>query len=124
VVVVGPGEEEVARRVAASSGVRLPVVGDDTDVAGLAGLVSEVDVVVGNDSGPVQLAAVFGTPVVAIFGPTDADRTRPHGAPVRIVRRDLDCAPCGRPTCPLGHHACMTELSVDEVVEAIDDLVR
>ena len=31
VVVVGPGEEEVARRVAASSGVRLPVVGDDTD---------------------------------------------------------------------------------------------
>mgnify|MGYP002065386322 CR=1 FL=1 len=54
------------------------------------------------------------------FGPTDADRTRPHGAPVRIVRRDLDCAPCGRPTCPLRHHACMTELSVDEVVEAIE----
>jgi len=123
VVVVGPGEQQVAARVTEASGVRLPVVGADTDVAGLAGLVSELDLVVGNDSGPVQLAAVFGTPVVAIFGPTDPDRTRPVGAAARVVRRPLECAPCRRSTCPLGHHACMTELSVEEVMEAVDDLV-
>lgn len=123
VVLVGPGEEHVAARVNEASGLRLPALGADTDVAGLAGLVSELDLVVGNDSGPVQLAAVFGTPVVAIFGPTDPDRTRPVGATARVVRRRLECAPCRRSTCPLGHHACMTELSVDEVMEAVDDLV-
>ncbi len=123
VVVVGPGEEPVAAQVAEASGLRLPVVGADTDVAGLAGLVAELDLVVGNDSGPVQLAAVLGTPVVAIFGPTDPDRTRPVGPTARVVRRPLECAPCRRSTCPLGHHACMTELSVAEVMEAVDDLV-
>ena len=123
VIVVGPGEQDVAAQLVAACGRRLPVLGPDVDVAGLAGLMSELDLVVGNDSGPVQLAALFGTPVVAIFGPTDPVRTRPHGAPVRVVRHQIECVPCRRPVCPLLHHACMVELSVDRVEEAVLDLL-
>lgn len=121
VMVVGPGEDDVALATAAGSTRGHPILGADTDVAGLAGLVSELDLVIGNDSGPVQLAATFGTPVVAIFGPTDPRRTCPSGAPVRVVRHDIECAPCGRPTCPLDHHGCMEGLSVDRVLAAVPE---
>jgi heptosyltransferase-2 len=121
VMVVGPGEDAVALAAAAGSTRDYPILGADTDVAGLAGLVTELDLIVGNDSGPVQLAATFGTPVVAIFGPTDPRRTRPLGATVQVVRREIECAPCARPTCPLVHHACMDGLSVDRVLAAVAD---
>ena len=89
------------------AGFVLPVVGSDLDVAGLAAIVSGVRALVGNDSGPVQLAAAFGTPVVAIFGPTDPTRTGPRGAKHRIVK-----SPAG-----------IGAISVDQVEAAILDLL-
>jgi ADP-heptose:LPS heptosyltransferase len=110
VIVVGPGEEEIAEELSASARMDLPVLGQDTDIAGLAAISTGLGVLVGNDSGPMQLAACLGTPVVALFGPTDPGRTAPLGPGHRVVSP----AP--------GREKCMQSISVDEVEAAIIDL--
>ena len=77
---------------------------------------------VGGDTGLMHLAAAFGVPVVALFGPTHpADGHWCHtGA---VVQVDLACRPCsrhGQPQCPVGDHACMTTISVDDVLHAME----
>ena len=70
--------------VAASGGAARLVCGG---VAGLVALTGRAALVVGGDSGPVHLAAALGTPVVALFGPTDPARNGPRGAgPIRVLR--------------------------------------
>jgi heptosyltransferase-2 len=81
-------------------------------------------VLVTNDSAPLHLATAVGTPVVAVFGPTvTAFGFGPRGARDRVVEHpSLACRPCsahGPQTCPLGHHRCMRELSVESVVAAV-----
>jgi heptosyltransferase II len=56
-------------------------------------------------------------PSVSIFGPTDPGRTVIPGAS-RVIRKEIGCGPCYQKECPLRHHRCMTEISVDEVYEA------
>jgi ADP-heptose:LPS heptosyltransferase len=119
VVVIGPGEEEAAREVQRAAGWEVPVVGADLDIAGLAGVLARLSALVGNDSGPMHLAAVVGTPGVALFGPTDPARTGPLGEGHMVLRRDLECAPCGQRRCPLGHTDCLHQLEVDVVDEAL-----
>ncbi len=116
VVLVGPGEEAVAEAVAAAAGHHLPVLGPDLDVLGLAGLLAHLPVVVSNDSGPMHLAAMAGSRVVGLFGPTDPRRTAPLGEGNVVISRELSCAPCFEPVCPLGTRACMAEIGVDEVL--------
>jgi heptosyltransferase-2 len=119
VVVVGPGEEQLAREVAASAALPVPVVGTRVDVAGLAGVLSHLAALVGNDSGPMQLAALLGVPVVALFGPTNPLRTGPRGRGSAVVSRRLRCAPCFQPRCPLVHSDCLAGLAVAEVERAV-----
>lgn len=85
VILIGPGEEAIAEEVCNAARYELPVIGRDTDIAGLAAVTTGLRFLVGNDSGPLQLAACLGTPVVAIFGPTDPGRTAPRGPGHRVV---------------------------------------
>lgn len=121
-LVIGPGEEAIAAAAAAASGRPLPVLGADLDPAELAGLLKRADVVVSNDSGPMHLAAAVGTPVVAIFGPTDPGRTGPTGVPSRILDRYVFCSPCYLKECPYGHE-CMKEIAVGEVARAVEEML-
>ena len=54
---------------------------------------------------------------MSIFGPTDPDRTVIPGAS-RVVRKPFACQPCYKRECPLMHHGCMNEISVDDVFAA------
>jgi heptosyltransferase-2 len=120
-VVIGPGEEDLAREVAAASGLELPSLGASLDPEQLAALLSLATLFVGNDSGPMHLAAAVGTPVVAFFGPTDPGRTAPSGAPARVLDRYLFCSPCFLKTCPY-RHECMEEIGVDDAMRAIEEV--
>jgi heptosyltransferase-2 len=111
VVVIGPGEAPVAEALCVAAGRKLPVIGENRDVAGLAALTAVIRVLVGNDSGPMQVAARFGTPVVAIFGPTEPGRTGPLGGGHRTV----SCSP--------DRSNCIRNVSVDEILAAISDLL-
>ena len=95
-----------------------------TDLFELAEWYRRCAVVVTNDSGPMHLAAAVGTPVVAIFGPTDPALTGPYGKGHTILRAALPCAPCfnGRCTNP-DSMACMKAISVAEVLAAVQKFI-
>lgn len=76
-----------------------------------------------NDSGSQHMAALSGTPTVSIFGPTVLSfGYRPWNSKAIIVEKTgLSCRPCGKhghQKCPIGTHACMKEISADEVFRA------
>jgi len=112
----GPGERDLARRIADESGVPLLDTTGNSIAEALA-LLARCDLVVGGDTGLVHSARALGRPAVLIFGPTDPAR---HAflADERPVRIELECSPChdhGPERCPLGHHRCMADLEVDDV---------
>jgi heptosyltransferase II len=116
VLLTSPGEREQAARIATTcNGV--PMVGHDGDVLELAAAISQCAAVITNDSGPLHVATALAVPSVSIFGPTDPERTVIPGA-TRVVRQKLACQPCYQRECPLGHHRCMADVSVDEVFKA------
>ncbi len=116
VILTSPGEHAQAEAIAAAC-EGIPIVGQDGDVLQIAAAISHCSVIVTNDSGPLHLAAALAVPSVSIFGPTDPDRTVIPGAS-RVLRKQMVCGPCYERECPLKHHGCMTQISVDEVYEA------
>ena len=117
VLIAGPKELWLAVRIHEETGKIHPVVGPDLDLAGLASVLGRLDLLVTNDSGPMHLAASMGVPCVALFGPTDPSRTRPVGPDNEVLYTDRWCSPCFRRRCPLLHHRCMRDLTVEQVVE-------
>jgi heptosyltransferase-2 len=113
VLLTSPGERPQAEAISAAT-KGLPIIGYDGDVLHLAAAISHCSVVVTNDSGPLHLATALAIPSVSIFGPTDPGRTVIPGAS-RVVRRPFACQPCYKRDCPLMHHGCMNEITVDEV---------
>ncbi|MGD0061688.1 MAG: glycosyltransferase family 9 protein [Verrucomicrobiia bacterium] len=90
-----------------------------TDLFQLAELYRRCQVVVTNDSGPMHLAAAVGTPVVAIFGPTDPALTGPYGDRHVVLRAGVRCSPCFKDSCANKvHMECMKLITVEQVLEA------
>ncbi len=98
----------------------------------LAALLKRSEMVLGNDSGPMHLAASMGTKTVSLFGPVDGSVYGPFPAREsygshRVVSKGLACRPCYRgfrfPPCPW-ENGCLRELSVEEVWEAVVDLME
>ena len=116
VILWGPGEEEEARALQATAGQGV-FLSCPTDVPELLALLKKVDMYIGGDTGVMHLAAFAGTPVVAIFGPTDALINGPYGPHCRVVRRELPCSPCKNKECRA--RACLDGISVDEVLDAV-----
>jgi heptosyltransferase-2 len=112
--------DEVVRRLPAESTVD---VAGDCDLLSLAALLATLDLFVTGDTGPMHLAAAVGTPIVAVFGPSDPVRYAPRGRHDRIVRVDLPCSPCNRIRLPpercVGHTPdCLVHVSADLVFAA------
>lgn len=87
-----------------------------TDLALAAAVLSLVDLLVTNDTGPAHIASALGRPTLVIFGPTNPLTTRPFSPAGEIVRQPPDCAPCMLRDCPIDHR-CMTAISPQEVFE-------
>ena len=115
-LLTSPRERQQAEAISAFCD-GLPIVGQDGDVLQLAAAISHCTAVITNDSGPLHLATALAIPSVSIFGPTDPGRTVIPGAS-RVIRADVPCHPCYERACPLGHHRCMSEISVSEVYDA------
>lgn len=130
----GRAEAGLTARVAAAAGARGRDVGGRTTIPWLAAALAECDVLLTNDTGPMHFAAAVGTPVVAIFGSSDPRRTGPLGVPARVLwRSDLPCVPCLKNRCPRtgrgtilpdAVNECLNLIGVEEVVEAVDSLLR
>lgn len=120
----GPMESDLIGRLLAGR----PKVLDrrKTTVGTLRDELSLVSAVIVGDSGPAHIARALGTPVVALFGPTDPAMVR-DPTPYREITLGLDCQPCsshGDAVCPLGHHQCLEEMTPEKVLDVLDDLLR
>lgn len=82
-------------------------------------LLSLADAVVSNDSGLMHVAAALGRPQVAVFGPSDPLRTGPHNAKAHVLRLGIECSPCNKRVCPLGHHRCLEDLAPAQVLDRL-----
>lgn len=94
-----------------------------TSLAQAMALIRACDLFVTNDSGLMHVAAALKTPLVAIFGSTNAVATGPFSERAKVVQKDLPCRPCMKTTCR-GDFACMMEIGDDEVYSAVIDLMR
>lgn len=121
-VTFGPGEEELARRVAASSasGCATPFASSLPEFVALA---RRARVFVGGDTGPLHLAAAAGAPIVGIYGPTSALRNGPFDPKDRTIgRTDIGCRTgCHRRTCD--NWICM-EIPVDAVQRVVEARIQ
>lgn len=92
-----------------------------TSIKGLAALLKRARLLVTNDSGPMHIAAAVGTPVAAIFGPTDPVRTGPYGRFHRVITAGVECAPCLKREC--ADVKCLTGLSIDAVFDEVNAML-
>ena len=125
-VLCGPAERGLAREIV--RGACHPWVqslADDRPSIGLSkACVRRSGLMVTTDSGPRHFAAAFNVPVITLFGPTDqawSENDHPQAVHLQL---ELDCVPCQQRTCPLSHHRCMRDLSIDEVFRAVKSLLE
>jgi heptosyltransferase-2 len=123
VLVLGSAvERPVAEAVAAATRAPCRVLCGETSLEQLVGVLAQVRLLLTNDSGPMHVAAALGTPLVAVFGSTDWRETAPVGQSHRLVREDVDCAPCLLRECPIDHR-CMTRVDAERVSAAALELL-
>ncbi len=117
----GPGEVEIGRDIeAATSCSPLNLIGK-TSIREMMAVLASCQLMVTNDSGPMHVAAAYGVPLVAVFGPTDHTTTSPWSDHFQIVRKEADCAPCLLRQCPTDHR-CMEAITADDVLAAAEQV--
>ena len=87
-------------------------------------LIAGINVLVTNDSGLMHVASAFDIPVIALYGSTDYRHTPPFSRQSHIMSLNLECAPCQKRECPLGHHDCMNRLMPDQVFDELKNIVE
>jgi heptosyltransferase II len=117
------GDKEIAAQVRRHARVPLVDLTGMTTLAQAMALMARCRLFLTNDSGLMHAAAALGVPVVAIFGSTDPERTRPRGELCRVVRKPVPCAPCLKTECPTDRR-CMGLISVDEVYEVAKTILN
>lgn len=123
----GPDELDIASDI--EKGLKKAQIKNYTNLAGktsiktLCETIGGLDLFITGDSGPMHVAAAFKVPTVAIFGPTKDEETSQWMNPKSIiVKKDMDCAPCMKRTCPLEHHECMKLISSAAVLDAVNTI--
>jgi len=106
-----PADAEVGAAVTAAAPAA-SLVGRDTPAL-LPAVLAELDVLVSGDTGVAHLAAALGTPVVALFGPTDPALSAPRGR-ATVVTSPVPCAPCFYRHCPI-EHPCLRDIDAARV---------
>jgi lipopolysaccharide heptosyltransferase II len=126
-VVIGAGfERELGEEVVRHARGRTTNVAGDTSVQQTAALLARARALVTNDTGPLHLATAVGTPVVAIFGPTNVGKWGPRGAR-DVVITDDSCPdrPCYylsyMPDCE--HRKCLTQIPAQRVIDALQSIL-
>ena len=114
----GPGEEALADRLVAVEprAAKAP----RGDVAALARGLRAHDLLVSGDSGARHVAVGVGLPTVAFFGPTDIPTATPPEGAHRTLTSPIECAPCQRLACPLAENFCLTRVTPEQALDAVE----
>ena len=124
----GPNERKLQSQVAGKMDT-LPILVKTENLREVAALIAACDVYIGNDTGPMHIAAAVRTPVIALFGSTNHIRSGPYGEKHTVVQSgmELGCNPChpGRYPggCGAGSCAVIDGITVEQVLDAVIDMV-
>lgn len=120
----GPNEVGMAKDIESRlNGVSVTNLAGKTSIQELCSMIGGLELFITNDSGPMHVAAAYQVPTVAVFGPTrHLETSQWMNEKSSIVRHALECAPCMKRECPLGHHECMKSITSFEVIEAVKKL--
>ncbi len=120
-IACGPAEREMARRIAedADHPAVVSLAEEDLSLGLTKAVVRRADLLVTTDSGPRHFAQPFNVPVITLFGPTHQAWSETDNPLATHLQQPVDCGPCQERTCPLQHHRCMRDLSVDKVFRAV-----
>jgi heptosyltransferase-2 len=120
-VLCGPGERADAAAIesAANHPKVKSLASEDVSFGTTKAIIRRSRLLVTTDSGPRHIASALNTPTIVLFGPIDPRWSRNYQRQSIELTIPLDCAPCGQRTCPLGHHRCMRDLTVYQVLKAV-----
>lgn len=119
--ICGPRERETAAaiEVLANHPRVASMAQQDLSLGVAKACIRRSQLMVTTDSGPRHIAAAFDVPVVTLFGPIDF-RWNDTRHPLAVnLQHHVECRPCGKSVCPLQHHRCMSEHTVDRVYAAV-----
>jgi heptosyltransferase-2 len=115
-------ETQVSEEVKQQMHNRCTMLTGKTNLEELVALLSIVDMLVTNDTGPAHIASALNRPTLVIFGPTNPLTTSPFSDTGAIVREPPDCAPCMLRDCPIDHR-CMTAISPEQVYDRVRSML-
>ena len=122
VLVGGNGEKPIVDKMLGCASHKLVNLVGDLNIMETAAFIARCHLFITNDSGPMHVAALVKTPVVAIFGPTRPKKNAPYGRHV-VIRKEMDCSPCYdwrfSRIKDCGHLSCIRDISVGDVKSAI-----
>jgi heptosyltransferase-2 len=116
-----PGEKEKVSAIAKGLPGRVHNLAGRLSLRQTIILLTGCRLVICNDSGLMHIASSLQVPLLAIFGPTEQQKTPPLAGPRRLLYHGADCAPCRYRECPTDHR-CMTAVTCAEVLASAEDL--
>lgn len=112
-------ERGLGEQIRAGGGGRVFNLCGETSLEDTVDLLSAATAAVTNDSGLMHVAAAAGTRVVAIYGSSSPEFTPPLTPRKTILYLGLECSPCFKRQCPLGHLNCLNEISPATVANSL-----
>lgn len=119
-LVGSPKDHAVAETIAREGGNACINLCGKTDIAEAADLLAAARLAVTNDSGLMHVAAAVGRAVIALYGSSSPQFTPPLSDHARVLTLNIECSPCFKRVCPLGHFKCLNDLAPGQVLESID----
>ncbi len=127
VLVGGDQDRQVCEEVTKAMGLLPEDFSGQLTLQETAALIAESDILITNDTGVMHIGSALKKRVVAIFGPTTNHLGfMPFRTQSIVVEKSLYCRPCsyhGTDTCPQGHFRCMKSIQVDDVIQAVKNLL-
>jgi ADP-heptose:LPS heptosyltransferase len=123
VLIGGRGEKQFTRPIALATNEQVTDLSERTTLGQLAAILQKADLFIGNDSGPMHLAAACGTKVIGLFGPTSPQRFGPYGSGCVALRMEDNCPPCMKEECRRPGYRCIDSISVDDVMKTVKELL-
>jgi predicted lipopolysaccharide heptosyltransferase III len=118
----GPNERQLVGEIQSQMRHKPANIAGRTNLQQLGAVLHNCHLFIGNDSGPMHLAAAVGARVIGLFGPSSPERFGPFGDNCTAIRRKSDCSPCMKEKCRVVEEGCIIEISVEDVLGVIKEM--
>ncbi len=125
VILTGENKDRsLARRLIAKARSKPASFIGKTTILQLAALIKHCRVFISPDSAPLHVAAGVQVPIIGLFGPTDARRHMPPAEKQVVLHKPMKCSPCYSGICKIKTHACMIEITPEEVARKVMAFIK